>query len=125
MDYKYNQVIDKTIVEIFTGADEDGVVKKWIHFCAYGYFCEDAPDPKRDHRFVEYTFFMVPLKEVLDFGVSEYESEEGCRYKQYIDDVSEDQMVANYNHYDNGKQPKLLHKEDINIDTPDGFYILI
>ena len=125
MDHTYDQVIDKTIVGISTGMDESGIEKKWIHFFAYGYFCEDAPDQKRDYRFVEYTFFMVPLKEVLDRGVSEYENEEGSRYKQYIDDVSKNQMVANYNHYDDGKQPKLLRKEDLNLDTPDGIYILI
>lgn len=124
-ELEYADVIGNTIVEIFTDKNDDGVDEKYIHYYAYGYFCACGGNPEKDHRFIEYTFFIVPLKEALDFGVEKYESEEGCNYKQYVADVDENEMVDRYKHYDNGNPPRLIRKGDLNLKTPDGFYILI
>ena len=121
----YKDVIERTIVEVYTCYEKDGKEERFIHFLGYGY-CSDAfEDDNKDHRFLEYTFFVAPLQEVLDFGVSEYESEFGCEYKQYIEDCTDDTMVGRYLHYNGGVCPLPISKDKLDINTPDGSYILI
>ena len=117
---EYKDIVEKNIVAVYT---QDDV--KYIQFYAYGYFAYEG-EPL-DHRFVEYSFFIVPLKEALDYkyGVYGYESEFGARCKQYIEDCDEEAMMYTYLHYDNGNCPKLLDRKDLNINTMDGVYILL
>ena len=109
--------LEKTIVGIET--DEEG---KKIHYYGYGYFSDDSSE--KTHRFLEYTWFIAPLEEVLKTGIAEYESENQDQFKQYITDCTEDECESFYEHYDNGKMPKLILAADVDMNTPDGVYIL-
>ena len=124
-ELEYADVIGNTIAGIFANKNDDGVDEKYIHYYAYGYLFAGGENPEKNHRFVEYVSFIVPLKEALEFGVEKYESEKGCNYEQHISDVNDNEMVARYKHYDNGNPPKLIRTRDLNLDTPDGVYILI
>jgi len=116
--FTLDEVLERTIVEIFT----DGGEKK-IHYYAYGYDCCDGG--KTPYRFVEYTFFIAPLREVLDKGAYLYEEDFGYQYKQYVEDCSEEKCLNNYLHYDNGNEPVLLDELKLSMYTPNGMYILI
>lgn len=111
---------DKTIVEIST--TEDG---KQIHYYGYGYHSDGGLNEEKEYRFLEYTWFIAPLEEVLKIGVYDYESEYQDRFKQYITDCTEDECQKIYETYDNGKMPKIIDSRDVNRFTPDGTYILI
>lgn len=95
-----------------------------IHFFAYGYRCDDDTSDK-PYRFVEYTFFYGALKEIVETGFSEFESEVGCEYKQYIEDVDEETMLKYYRSYGEGKHPLFVCADDIDEDLPDGYYIVV
>jgi len=110
---------EKTVVGIEPG--ENG--EKDVHFFGYGYCAEDGTDTP--YRFVEYTWFIVPLKEVLKTGFASYEGDNSDQYKQYITDCTEESMYDIYMHYDNGSQPVVIKEEDISENTPFGCYIVI
>lgn len=110
--------IEKTVFGIETDNGE-----KIVHFYGYGYHSDDGTDTP--YRFLEYTFCYVPLKKVLEMGFEEAESQYGPEVKQYIADCTRDEMESIYEHYDNGNKPTELKKEDLNMDTPLGVYILI
>ena len=101
--------------------DNDGI--KTVHFYGYGY---DAGDHSSDKpcRFVEYTFFYVLLKEVLERGIFEVESEDSEYIKQYITDCSYEEMLSIYRHYDDGKCPVPITTRDLSLDLADGVYVL-
>ena len=107
-----------TIVQIFT---EDGV--KRIHYYGYGYYAHQ--DGEKEYRFLEYTWFIVDLAEALKMGLYEYESVFCDQYKTYITDCTEEECAEIYEHYDNGEMPKLIFVDEVNMDTPDGAYIMI
>ena len=119
----YKDVIGKTIVDIYT-LFENGTETRHIHFMAYGYRSDSKTDDK-DHRFLEYTFFTAPLQKVLDYGVVLYESDFGCESKQYIEDCTADVMLDRYLHYDAGKCPLPIPTDKLDINIPDGLYILL
>lgn len=112
-----NDYLEKTVVGIET--DEEG---KKIHYYGYGYISDDCSD--KPYRFLEYTWFIAPLKDVLEFGIREYESEYQDQFKQYITDCTKEQCGSIYEHYDNGNIPKLMLESDVDMNTPDGCYIL-
>ena len=107
---------DETIFSVFIGDDE----MKYIHFFGYGYYTGTPED--KPYRFLEYTFFIAPLSDVLKEGVSEYESKHSDQFKQYITDCDEKELVNFYEHYDSGKKPKEINK--LTSDTECGCYIL-
>lgn len=94
-----------------------------IHYLAYGYCSEDGSD--RPYRFLEYTGFYAPIEDIETLGFQAVESEDGALYKQYIEDVTEAEMISRYQHYDAGQHPKWVKFADINRHLPDGCYIAI
>lgn len=118
LETKTRDLCDKTIVDIYTA--ELGT--KRIHFLAFGYCTFD--DEEKPYRFVEYAFFDVRLDIVLKVGVSNFEVDRSSEYTQYIEDCDAETMISRYEHYDNGKTPPMLNVADLNMDTPDGMYIL-
>lgn len=100
---------------------EDGV--RNVHFYGYGYDSGDESSLE-DHRFVEYTFFIVPLEEVLERGLFEVENEDSECVKQYITDCTYEGMLDIYHHYDDGKCPKPITVDDISNDLADGVYVV-
>jgi hypothetical protein len=122
----YNDLVYKTIVEISTRLDEMNREERVAHFMAYGYDSDLLRCGEEDHRFLEYTFFIVPLEDALDWGdISDYEAEHSDDYKQYIEDCTAAIMVDRYLCYDNGKTPLPIRKEELDINVPDGMYILM
>lgn len=95
-----------------------------IHFFAYGYYCEDDLSEK-PYRFVEYTFFYGALKEIMEMGFSDFESEVGCEYKQYVEDVDRNTMIKYYQSYGEGNHPLFVCEDDINEELRDGYYIVV
>ena len=108
---------ENTIVEICTKGED-----RLIHYFGYGYYAHEDGKP---YRFLEYTWFIAPLEEALKMGLHEYESENCDQYKTYIEDCTEEECVEFYEHYDNGKTPKLIYVDEVDMNTPDGVYILI
>lgn len=111
--------IGNVIVELSTEDD-----KRFIHFYAYGYVTDNQKE-ETPYRFLEYVWFIVPLEEVLEVGIGEYECENSDQYKQYIEDCTEENCNYRYEHYDNGKMPKVIKEKDVDMNTPDGMYILL
>lgn len=107
---------DKTIISIDVN---NGV--KTIKYLGYGYYAEDTDTP---YRTLEYCWFEVPLKDALEVGAYEYESKHLDEYKQYIGDCTREECEMFYEQYDNGKAPKVLHESELDMDTPNGMYIL-
>ncbi len=110
---------EKTIV----GIEMEGG-KKVVHFYGYGYYSDGCDEDEKPYRFLEYCWFTAPIEEVLKAGVSEYESDNQDRFKQYITDCTEAECKKMYETYDNGRMPMAIDKEDLNADTPNGIYIL-
>lgn len=110
---------DKTIAAVETWSDGE----RYVHYYAYGYYAECSNKPP--YRFLEYTFFIIPLKDVVDRGFYEIEGDESDQYKQYIEDCTEETMIQHYEHYDNGKMPKIMNADDLSMSTPDGTYIFL
>lgn len=108
---------ENTIVEISTQ-----IQRRTIHFFGFGYY---AHENGKQYRFLEYTWFIADLRKALKMGLYEFESEYQERYKQYITDCTEEECVEIYEHYDNGKMPKLIYADEVNMDTPDGVYIIV
>jgi hypothetical protein len=119
----YSDLIDRTIIQIFTTLDQAERETRYIHFFAYGYCAGDGSD--KDHRFLEYTWFIAPLQKVLNIGVREYESEYSDEVKQYIEDCSEQTMIERYTHYDAGECPLPISESKLDMNIPDGTYILL
>lgn len=105
-----------SIIELFT--DRDGT--RYVHFLGYGYYVGEPDDIP--YRIVEYTGFVVSLKEALKYGILKFEGEFSDQYKQYISDCSEEALQAIYRGYDKGHAPKKIKLCDISMATPDGMY---
>jgi len=110
---------ERTVIGIEPGDDGE----KAVHFYGYGYCADDGTETP--YRFVEYTWFIAPLRDVLKVGFESYEGDNGDRYKQYITDCTEEKMNEIYKHYDNGNQPTVIKEEEITEDTQFGCYIVI
>lgn len=95
--------------------------EKHIHCFGYGYHAVEAEKP---FKFAEYTGLIAPLEEVLKIGVSKYEVENEHTVNQYILDCTAEELKNIYEHYHNGKLPKQMAADDIDINTPVGCYIL-
>lgn len=105
-----------TIIEIFTHVNGT----RYVHFLGYGYYAGE-PDCT-SYRWVEYTGFVVSLKEALKYGILKFEGEFSDQYKQYIGDCSEEELRAIYRGYDNGHAPEKIKLCDISMTTPNGMY---
>lgn len=111
---------EATIVEIYT----DGGTR-YVHYMGYGYYSVEDDDEVKPYRFTEYTWFIVPLRDVLKTGIYNYECENADQYKQYIEDCTEERCKEIYETYNNGEMPKLIFEDEVDMNTPDGFYILV
>lgn len=104
----------KTIFAIETGTE-----RKFVHFLGYAYYAGDPED--KPYRFVEYCFHYVPLDEVLSKGLRAAEIDDSDLIKQYIKEISLDEVFDIYKHYDQGSPVQILQGFK---DAPDGIYIL-
>ena len=82
---------DKTVVEI-----KENSGNKIIHYLGYAYYVGEPED--KPWHWVDYSGFYVPIREVLEFEKMghNYELQFADRYKQYINDCSENEMKAYY-----------------------------
>ena len=106
---------------VFGIETQDGI--RTVHFYGYGYEAGDdsSPDP---YRFLEYTFFYVPLEEVLKRGIFDVEREESEFVKQYITDCTYEGMLDIYRRYDDGNCPIPITLEELSNDLVDGVYVI-
>lgn len=102
--------------------EKDGT--KIVHLYGYGYYADSSDPDGKDYRFVEYTFFYVPLSEVLERGISDVESEDSEFIKQYITDCTYEGMLEIYHHYDNGNCPTPITCDQLSMDLAEGVYVL-
>jgi hypothetical protein len=114
---------NKFIVDIFTDIDE----KKYIHFFARGYYAPNIYDKINEYHFAEYTNLIASLESVLDVGVDDFfEAKFDYQYNQAIRDCTESEMMEYYTHYNLGKYcPIPIYLNELNINIPDGMYILL
>lgn len=94
-----------------------------VHFYGYGY-CAEQDNGKGEYRFLEYCGYEVPLDEVLSMGFIEAEQSQMDSVKEYIRDCTEDECMDIYAHYDNGNEPTFIKESEIDMNTPDGVYIV-
>lgn len=107
---------DKTIFSVFIG--DDGM--KYVHFLGYGYYVGEPAE--KPYRFVDYTFFIALLSDVVKEGFSEYESEYSDQFKQYVSDYNEEDLIDVVEHYDGGRKP--VEIQALTTNTKCGCYIL-
>ena len=110
--------IENTIFDINTNKDGE----RYVHFLGYGYAADEIEKGK-PYRFLEYTFFEAPLKDVLSVGFYAYENKYSEQYNQYVQDCDKQTCLDTYLHYNNGSAP--IPIDSIDINTPDGCYVLI
>ena len=102
--------------------DDDGT--KIVHLYGYGYDAGAGESEAEPCRFVEYTFFYVPLTEVLERGIFNVESEDSEPIKQYITDCTYEGMLEMYRHYDNGNCPTPITEKELSMELKEGVYVV-
>ncbi|MCD7819414.1 MAG: hypothetical protein LUH07_10245 [Lachnospiraceae bacterium] len=108
------KAIDKTIVNI---EDINGI--KYIHYMGFGYYVGEPVD--KPYRWVSYTWLICPLSVALEYGVTKYEEDNQELVKQYIDDMSEEEIIEDIFRED----AVPIMEKDITTDIPCGTYIII
>lgn len=61
----------------------------------------------------------------MNVGVNRYESEYSDGIKQYIEDCTKKTMVERYMHYDAGECPLPIPVSKLDMNVPDGTYVLL
>ena len=111
----------KTVFCIET--DSDG--KRWVHFYGYCYYVgDDTSDAP--YRSVEYTFFYLPLKDVVKNGLRLSETIEGEKVNTYIGDITYDEVINFYKNFIGeayGSAHAPIQVERISEDLEDGIYV--
>lgn len=97
------------IIEIIDG-------EKYIHYSGYGYYSGEPKD--KPYRWVDYTFFMCLLSDVIAYGIKEYEADYQGGVKQYIFDLTE----SEYDKIIDGEKHTTINKEDVTEDIACGTY---
>ena len=92
----------------------DGV--KHIHYSGFGYYNGEPND--KPYRWVDYTWLICPLKEALEYGISKWEADNQEFVKQYIEDLSGEEMENFFeeNYYD------ILEENEIDENISCGIY---
>lgn len=120
-DYVNSSGDFKTVFGIET--DSDG--ERWVHFYGYCYYVgDDAPDVP--YRSVEYTFFYLPLKDVVKNGLRLSETIEGEKVNTYIGDITYDEVINFYKNFIGeayGSAHAPAQVERISEDLEDGIYV--
>lgn len=116
-DFWIGNVLDKTIIGI---EQYNGI--KIIHYYAFSWLADDSTNTP--YRFAEYTGFIEDLEKVLEYGISNFESEYQEGINQYVEDCTEEQCADYYAHYNNGEAPRFISEKDVSVKTPYGVYIL-
>lgn len=93
--------------------------QKVVHFSGDSYYCGDGTDAP--YRFTEYCWGYIPLREVIENGMPD--GNWYAELKQYITDCTEEQLDEIYEHYDDGKMPRVIKK--LTMDLPLGCYIIL
>ena len=62
---------------------------------------------------------ILPLEQALERGIYDISCHDSCEYKQYIDEANDKEVLDFYTNC------KVLHIDELNIDTPDGIYVLL
>lgn len=99
---------------------EDGTHERLVHIFGYVYYAEDGT--ATPYRLLEYTFFYIPLKEVVKKGLYKVEMEYQENYKQYLQDISYEEVLGVYNNYNDGEPLEII--DELTPYTPNGYYIL-
>lgn len=92
--------------------------KKHIHYLGYGYSVGEELEEGKPARWVDYTFFYTPLKAALDCGIAKFEEENSEFVKQYIEDLTYEELDER-----NAMYP-VLKESEITMDTPCGEYFI-
>lgn len=95
--------------------------KKQVHVSGYVY--GDTDDEY--WRYVEVCFFIEPLEEFIKHVAedSDYVFKMMGEHKNYIDDLTEKEVVETINNYFGHPADYYLHYSEITIDTPCGDYV--
>lgn len=101
---------------------EEDSGEKVVHIMADSY--DSGSDEVTPYRFVEYTFFYVPLAHVIVHGLFD-KRYDGSEVKQYIEDCDFETIDAHYKAYDNGETPTVIQGSELTMDLPLGCYIVM
>ena len=94
----------------------DGI--KSIHYSGFGY-CAEYPIDK-PYKWVEYVWLICPLMKAIKYGVDKWEEDNREFVKQYIQDLSEEEVQAIVKQED----WNVIKVSDITVDIPCGTYWL-
>lgn len=94
---------------------------KWVHFLGYSYYNAENGTDSKPWRSIEYCGAFAPLHIVLNNGgVQSYDVEHSENWKQYIEDLSEEEVIRAYESY-NAEE---IDETQINLSTDYGVYIV-
>ena len=113
-----NNIEDLTLFSV----EKDIESKKVIHFLGYGYRADVSEKP---YRFIEYTFFYAPIKQIMEEGFSNVESRYNQEIKQYVSELNESEFLECYGRYYNKKKTKRITQKDFNECLKEGTYLFI
>ena len=107
--------------------------EKMLSFIGYGYCAGNSActNPDAICRFVEYATNQIPFQEALSFtdengnqGISAYENNHMSEVKQYIEDLTEKQLLENYIGLRN-QSTLFISEEQITKNLPAGKYLVL
>lgn len=95
--------------------------EKYIHIM--GYFYDNGNDNKwGTSRLLEFCGYLIPLIDFIQMTNEERIEEEG-EYNGYITEMTPDEAIKTMNTYYMGKPPIEMPLDEINMDTPCGYYV--
>jgi len=119
-DYVNSSGDFKTVFGIET--DSDG--EKMVHLYGYCYYAGDDADAP--YRSVEYSFFYLPLKDVVKNGLRLSETSNCENINTYIGEITYDEVIDFYENFvgeSDGSAHPPIQVERISEDLEDGIYV--
>ncbi len=106
------------IISIITDDDK----KRYIHYHGHAYLVDLV---SRDYHLINYTFAVFDFQFVLNNGgVVIFMLKNDEFFKQTIHTCTENEIVNIFNTYNNGAKPTVIREALINMNIPDGMYIV-
>ena len=129
LDDQLKEVLEHSLVLLTTG--QGASKERILQFLGYGYLSEDDGD--KPYRWVSHRLFIALLKDVIEGGIVtrhginyfKYEFDEEYKFRADIEDIDNKTCAGCYFGSQYGYSPAMLNASELNMETPDGIYILM